>query len=216
MAASTTASVFDALGAAMTKLRNAPAIRFVKHFHDDPGYIRALAQNINDYWMQAGRPDQLVMSFHGVPRFSLDRGDPYHCECQVTARLLAQELGLTPERYRVTFQSRFGRTEWIKPYTAETLAELGRAKTGRVDVVCPGFVADCLETLEEIALEAKGIFLRAGGQSFHYIPCLNERDPWIRALTDLAWTHLQGWLDEPDNAALAASRERALALGAKN
>lgn len=214
--ASTTASAFDALGAAIAAMRNAPAIRFVKHFHDDPGYIKALARCVNDYWMRAGRPDQLVMSFHGVPRFSLDRGDPYHCECHVTARMLAQELGLGPDRYRVTFQSRFGRAEWLKPYTADTLTELGRARTGRVDVVCPGFVSDCLETLEEIALEAKGIFLGAGGQSFHYIPCLNERDDWIRALADIAWTNLHGWLEESDSAALAASRERALALGAKS
>jgi len=212
--ASTTASVFDAIGAAVVRMRNAPAIRFVKHFHADAGYIKALARNINDYWTQSWRPDKLVMSFHGVPRFSLDKGDPYHCECQVTARLLAQELGLTADRYAVSFQSRFGRAEWLKPYTAEVLAALGRAKTGRVDVVCPGFVADCLETLEEIALEAKGMFLQAGGQSFHYIPCLNERDPWIRALTDLAWTNLHGWLDEPNAAALTASRERALAGGA--
>lgn len=214
--ASTTASVFDALGAAIATMRNAPAIRFVKHFHDDRGYIKALAQDVNDYWMRSGRPDKLVMSFHGVPRFSLDKGDPYHCECHVTARLLAQELGLTSDRYQLTFQSRFGRAEWLKPYTAEALMELGRTKTGRVDVVCPGFVSDCLETLEEIALEAKGIFLGAGGQSFHYIPCLNERDAWIRALTDLVWTNLQGWLEEPHAAALAASKERALAIGAKS
>jgi ferrochelatase len=213
-AASTTASAFDALGAAMVKMRNLPAIRFVKHFHDDAGYIGALAQNIDDYWKKNGSPDKLVMSFHGVPRFSLDRGDPYHCECHATARLLAQALGLSGERYQVTFQSRFGRTEWLRPYTAEALVALGRARTGRVDVVCPGFVSDCLETLEEIALEAKGLFLDAGGRSFHYIPCLNESDPWIRALTELVWTHLQGWLDDPDAAALAATRERALALGA--
>jgi ferrochelatase len=215
-AASTTASAFDALAAAVGRMRNAPALRFVKHFHDDAGYVKALAQNVNDYWMKTGRPDRLVMSFHGVPRFSLERGDPYHCECQVTARLLARELGLGAERYQVTFQSRFGRAEWLQPYTAQVLAQLGREQAGRVDVVCPGFVSDCLETLEEIALEGKSIFLGAGGRSFHYIPCLNERDDWLRALTDLAWANLQGWLGEPAAAALAAARERALALGAKS
>jgi len=214
--ASTTASVFDAVADSLGRMRNTPAIRFIKHFHDDTGYIKALAQSIQDYWMKTGRPDRLVMSFHGVPRFSLDRGDPYHCECQLTARMLAQELGLPAERYRVAFQSRFGRAEWLRPYTADVLTELGRAHAGRVDVVCPGFVSDCLETLEEIALEAKETFLHAGGRSFHYLPCLNERDTWIRALTDIALTHLQGWLKTDDADALAASRARALALGASN
>jgi len=212
--ASTTASVFDAVADSLARMRNVPAIRFIKHFHDDAGYIKALAQSIQDYWMKTGRPDRLVMSFHGVPRFSLDKGDPYHCECHVTARMLAHELGLTAERYRVAFQSRFGRAEWLRPYTSDVLSELGGAQVGRVDVVCPGFVSDCLETLEEIALEAKETFLHAGGRSFHYIPCLNERDDWIRALTDIAHTQLHGWMQPSDAQALAASRARALALGA--
>ncbi len=212
--ASTTASVFDAVADSLGRMRNAPAIRFIKHFHDDPGYIKALAQSVQDHWMKTGRPDRLVMSFHGVPRFSLDKGDPYHCECHVTARLLAQALGLPAERYQVAFQSRFGRAEWLRPYTADVLTELGRAQVGRVDVVCPGFVSDCLETLEEIALEAKETFLHAGGRSFHYISCLNERDDWIRALTEIAHTHLHGWMHTDDANLLAASRARALALGA--
>ncbi|RPI42938.1 MAG: ferrochelatase [Betaproteobacteria bacterium] len=214
--ASTTAAVFDAVAAALKRMRNIPAVRFVKHFHDHPGYIDALAQSIRDYWMQTGRPDQLVMSFHGVPRFTLDKGDPYHCECQATGRLLAQALGLTPERYRISFQSRFGRAEWLKPYTADVLVELGRAHTARVDVVCPGFVSDCLETLEEIALEGKSLFLGAGGQSFHYIACLNERNDWLKALTDIAWNNLHGWMEAPTAEALAGSRARAIALGAKD
>ena len=214
--ASTTATAFDAVAASLKRMRNIPAVRFVKHFHDHPGYIAALAQSVRDYWMKTGRPDQLVMSFHGVPRFTLDQGDPYHCECQATARLLAQALALPPERYRVSFQSRFGRAEWLKPYTADVLVELGRAKTGRVDVVCPGFVSDCLETLEEIALEAKGLFLGAGGRTFHYIACLNDRDDWIKALSDIVWSNLHGWIDPPTADALAGSRARALALGAKD
>lgn len=215
--ASTTATVFDAASAALARMRNIPALRFVKHFHDHRGYIEALAQNVRDYWMRTGRPDQLVISFHGVPRFTLERGDPYHCECQVTARLLAAALGLDESRYRITFQSRFGRAQWLTPYTADVLAELGRKQSERVDIVCPGFVSDCLETLEEIALEGKTTFLEAGGKSFHCIPCLNERDDWIKALADIAYTNLHGWLDTPPAAeALEQARARAIALGAKN
>jgi ferrochelatase len=215
-AASTTASVFDAVGASVRRMRNVPALRFVKHFHDHAGYIEALAQNVRDYWMQTGRPDQLVISFHGVPRFTLERGDPYHCECQATGRLLAEALALPPERYRIAFQSRFGRAEWLRPYTADVLAELGRAKSGRVDVVCPGFVSDCLETLEEIAIESKQTFLQAGGGQFHYVPALNERDDWLKALTEIALKNLLGWVEGPSAAMLDQSRARALALGAKD
>ena len=216
-AASTTATALDAVGAAYATMRNQPALRSVRHFHDDPGYIAALAQNIRDYWTKSGRPDQLIMSFHGVPRFTLAKGDPYHCECRNTARLLAEALKLTPDRYQVTFQSRFGRAEWLKPYTAEKLMELGKQKLARVDVVCPGFVADCLETLEEIAILGKTIFLNAGGRDFHFIPCLNERDDWIHALADIAARNLLGWVGaEPSAADLERSRERALAFGAKS
>lgn len=214
---STTASAIDAVGGALQRVRNTPALRMVKHFHDHLGYVAALAQNVRDYWIKTGRPDLLVVSFHGVPRFTLDKGDPYHCECQVTGRLLAEALGLSADRFRVTFQSRFGRAEWLKPYTADTLAALGRAKTRRVDVVCPGFVSDCLETLEEIAIEGKTTFLEAGGQEFHYIPCLNERDDWIKALTDIAVSNLTGWVDgAPSKETLDASRRRALAMGANS
>lgn len=219
--ASTTASAFDAVFDAMKKMRNPPSLRLVKHYHDHPAYIAALAKNVNDYWMANGRPDKLVMSFHGVPRYSLDRGDPYHCECQKTGRLLAEELGLNTERYVVTFQSRFGRAEWLKPYTMETVAGLGKRKTGRIDVVCPGFVADCLETLEEIGIENKAAFLKAGGKEFHYIPCLNERHEWIQALSRVAAENLHGWAFTEWDAAAAvraadSSRTRALAQGAKN
>ncbi|MGH8616652.1 MAG: ferrochelatase [Burkholderiales bacterium] len=215
-AASTTASACDAVFRALAPLRNQPAVRTVRHFHEHPGYLAALAQNVNDYWVKHGRPDTLLMSFHGLPRATLDRGDPYHCECQKTARLLADALGLDAGRWKLVFQSRFGRAAWLQPYVAETLTALGRSKTRRVDVVCPGFVSDCLETLEEIALEGKTTFLNAGGGEFHYIPCLNERDDWIHALTDLVAKNLLGWAGgEPPAAELTRSRERALALGAK-
>jgi ferrochelatase len=215
-ASSTTATALDAVGAAFSRMRNQPALRSVRSFHNHPGYIAALAQSINDYWMKHGRPDHVVMSFHGVPRYTLDKGDPYHCECQVTGRLLAAALKLPPDKYTIAFQSRFGRAEWLKPYTAEVLKKLGKDKTPRVDVVCPGFVADCLETLEEIAQEARDAFVGAGGHDFRYIPCLNDSPRWIEALGGVAERHLQGWdTQAPLNApALQAQRERALELGA--
>ena len=213
--ASTTATAFDEAFACFAHMRNQPAIRTVRNFHDHSGYIDALAQNIRDYWMKNGRPERLVMSFHGVPRFTLDQGDPYHCECQKSGRLLAEALQLKPEQYHVTFQSRFGRAEWLKPYTAEVLTRLGKQKAGRVDVVCPGFVADCLETLEEIAIEGKTLFIQAGGREYHYIPCLNERDDWIQALTDIVLENLLGWTVNVPGEALDMSRLRAQSMGAK-
>jgi ferrochelatase len=218
--ASATASVYDMVGASLASVRNVPGLRIVKHFHDHIGYIRALAQQIADYWSAHGRPQKLVMSFHGVPRFTLDRGDPYHCECHKTARLVATALGLDADQYLVTFQSRFGRTEWLKPYTIEVMKQLGAKRVKRVDVVCPGFVSDCLETLEEIALENKAAFLRAGGGDFHYIGCLNETHPWIAALTQIALDNLHGWgSTDWDSAAAARSAEssqmRSRALGAR-
>ncbi len=219
-AASSAGSALDAVFRVLLKTRNMPELRTVRHFHDHPGYIAALRQSVQSYWAEHGRPDVLVMSFHGVPRRTLDLGDPYHCECQKTGRLLAEALGLTPAQYRVCFQSRFGRAEWLKPYTAETLKELGRTKTRRVDVICPGFVADCLETLEEIAMEGKAEFLNAGGGEYHYIPALNERPLWIQALADLTLTHLAGWLPEGWDASAETAEceqrlQRARALGAK-
>ena len=217
-AASSTASAFDGVFSELGKMRNAPAIRTVKHYHDHPGYIAALAQNVRDYWSHnEGRPDKLVMSFHGVPRFTLDKGDPYHCECQKTGRLLADALELSSDQYQICFQSRFGKTEWLRPYTTEILTQLGQQNTRRVDVVCPGFVSDCLETLEEIAMEGKALFMQAGGHEFHYIPCLNERDDWIQALAEIALNNLQGWLGpEQSKDDLAESRQRALQLGCKD
>ncbi|MGQ9685637.1 MAG: ferrochelatase [Thiobacillaceae bacterium] len=220
-AASSAGSALDAVYRTLLRMRNMPELRTVRHFHDYPGYIDALRQSVESYWAEHGRPDVLLMSFHGVPRRTLDLGDPYHCQCQKTGRLLAEALGLGKEQYRVTFQSRFGRAEWLKPYTAETLETLGRARTGRVDVICPGFVADCLETLEEIAMEGKTTFLNAGGGEYRYIPALNARPLWIDALADLTLTHLAGWLpaswsEAADEEEATSRLERARALGAKN
>jgi ferrochelatase len=214
--ASTTASVVDAVTGCLAAMRNQPALRTVRSFHDHPGYIGALAQSVRDYWMRNQRPDVLLMSFHGVPRYTLEKGDPYHCECQKTGRLLAEALSLRPEQHRITFQSRFGRTAWLKPYTADVLKDLGKQKLGRVDVICPGFVSDCLETLEEIAIEGKAIFLKAGGREFHHIPCLNERDDWIHALTDIVLRNLLGWEHKASNEQLEKSRLSALAMGAES
>ena len=214
-AASSTGTAFDMVFDELKQMRNVPALRTIRNFHDNPGYIKALANNLNEYWMKNGRPEKLLMSFHGLPQFSLGKGDPYHCECHKTGRLLAQELGLKQEQYFVSFQSRFGKAEWLKPYTTATLKDLGKQKAMRVDVVCPGFVADCLETLEEIAMEGKEDFLRAGGGEYHYIPCLNERNDWMHALTDLVMENLHGWLVEPNKAELEQGRLRALKMGAK-
>lgn len=216
-AASTTATAFDAIADVYRQTRNIPELRLVKHFHDHPAYIAALAEGVRRHWDRHGKPDRLLMSFHGLPRFTLERGDPYHCECQKSARLLAEALELAPEQYQLSFQSRFGRAEWLQPYTAATLAQWGKEGLRRVDVACPGFVSDCLETLEEIGMEGKAEFLKAGGQEFHAIPCLNESDAWIKALAQIALEHLQGWeTPETDPDALQQSRRRALALGARN
>jgi ferrochelatase len=216
--ATTTASVFDAVYMWAQKTRSIPELRFVNHYHDDAKYIAALSSSVSSYWQAHGQPDKLVMSFHGVPERTLHLGDIYHCECFKTARLLAQSLGLSKDQYQVTFQSRLGRAKWLEPYTEPTLIAMGKAGVGRVDVICPGFTSDCLETLEEINMEAREAFLHAGGKAFHYISCLNDSPLAINALAAVATQHLGGWDTQtaPDVATLAHSRSEALALGAKN
>lgn len=213
----TTASVIDAVNAWTRTRRNIPELRFVNRYHDDRGYVQALARRVEKHWREHDRPDHLVMSFHGVPERTLHLGDPYHCECRKTARLLAEWLGLQPTQYTVTFQSRFGKAKWLEPYTQPTLEAMARQGVGRVDVVCPGFTSDCLETLEEIGMECRDAFLAAGGKAFHYIPCLNDETDWIGALGHIAQQHLAGWptQQQVDEKELAMQRERAMALGAK-
>lgn len=198
-AASSTASAMDAVWRVLLKMRNMPAIRSIRSYHDHPAYIAALKASVLEHWRVNSKPnfaagEKLVMSFHGVPKVHLTKGDPYHCTCHKTARLLAEALGLNKEDYTVAFQSRFGKQEWLKPYLVSTLEALGKAKTPRIDVICPGFSADCLETLEEIAMEGKEIFQHAGGGEYHYIPALNENDAWIHAMTQIAIENLHGWV----------------------
>ena len=204
-------------------MRALPELRFVNRYHDDAGYIDAVAQEVEVHWKANGRldanpkaPGKLLMSFHGVPERTLHLGDPYHCECQKTARLLAERLGLQPHQWQLSFQSRLGRAKWLEPYTEPTLIAMGKAGVQRVDVVCPGFTSDCLETLEEIAMEGKHAYLTAGGADFRYIPCVNDSPRFVTALGELAQRHLQGWptLDTHNPVALAASQARAQAQGA--
>jgi ferrochelatase len=212
--ATTTASVHDAVCAWAARVRALPELRFVNRYHDDPGYILALVKRITDFWTDRGRPDKLVLSFHGVPKRTLMLGDPYHCECLKTARLLGEQLRIQPTDIVVTFQSRLGRAEWLQPYTEPTLIALARQGAKRVDVACPGFTSDCLETLEEINQEGRAAFLRAGGEEFNYLPCLNDQHEWIAALSAIAIRHMQGWPAGAAPEALEAQRQRALKQGA--
>jgi ferrochelatase len=214
--ATSTASVIDAAMNWSAGIRNLPELRFVNRYHDDRGYVQALARGIERYWREHGRGDHLVMSFHGVPERTLHLGDPYHCECLKTARLVGARLGLEQDQFTVTFQSRFGKAKWLQPYTEPTLRALAQRGIARVDVICPGFTGDCLETLEEIAMEGRQAFLTAGGKDFHYIPCPNDDPAWIAALGGIAQQHLSGWpTREPrDTEAAANSRDAALARGA--
>lgn len=206
-------STFDAVAAVLARWRRVPALRFIDHYHDDAGYIGALAASIESAWSESGPPDRLLFSFHGLPRRYLDAGDPYHCECHKTARLVAQALGLDPDRWLVAFQSRVGREEWLRPYTDETLIELGHARLGTVDVVCPGFSADCLETLEEIGIRGRERFVASGGGQLRYIPALNAGERHVEALANLVERTISDWPSAPDgdtNHNHRAARARAL------
>lgn len=191
--ATTTATSYDAVSAEMKRWRWLPEIRFINQYHDSKRYIVALAQSVKQHWSEHGRQEKLLMSFHGLPKRNLELGDPYHCQCHKTGRLLAEKLGLKEGDWMVTFQSRFGRAEWLKPYTDKTLEQLAKDGVKGVDVVCPGFPADCLETLEEIAVENRDVFKEAGGEQYCYIPALNNDPAHIQVLADLIQQHTQGW-----------------------
>lgn len=213
--ATTTATVFDEVTRVLNGWRWIPEFRFIQHYPDDPGYIGSLAASVLEHWQKNDRPERLLMSFHGLPKRCLLSGDPYYCECNKTARLLAEKLQLGDDEWKLTFQSRFGREEWLQPYTDVTLREWAKQGVRHVDVICPGFSADCLETLEEIAEQNRHFFLENGGQRFEYIPALNDRADHVEALVGLVNRHMQGWeSDAHTQQDLDARLSRARACGA--
>ena len=211
--AATTASTFDAVAKELTQWRWLPELRMINHYHDNDGYISALANSIEDHWRTNSKPEKLIFSFHGLPKHYFLAGDPYFCECQKTARLVAEKMNLSEDDYLVTFQSRFGPREWLKPYTDITLKELAKKGTKSVNIVCPGFSADCLETIEEINMQNREFFTEAGGEQFDYIPALNDNPEHIELLTDIISQHLQGWEMKQED--LTEKENRAKELGAK-
>ena len=219
----TTGSVFAAVTSTLSMRRWVPELRFINHYHDANGFVAALAASVRDHWDQHGRGERLLFSFHGVPKRTLLDGDPYHCQCQKTARLVAEALELTDDRWYVSFQSRVGREEWLKPYTDETLMSWGGQGVGDIDVLCPAFSVDCLETLEEIAIAGAEQFAEAGGGKLRYIPCLNAREDHVAFLGRLIEKNVAGWPEaSPDWSAsetaaeLEKSRRRARQMGAEN
>jgi len=205
----TTASVMDEVSRELATWRWVPELRFVADYHAELRYIEALARSIELHWQRHGRAQRLLLSYHGIPAKYFRAGDPYFCQCQATARRLRERLGLGDDEMIVAFQSRVGRTAWLKPYTESTLEALPEQGIRHVQVICPGFSVDCLETLEEIALTNHARFLRAGGERFEYIPSLNASDDHVAALTDLVLRHGQGWPEfdpEWDSARVLAQR----------
>jgi len=209
--ATTTASIFDEVTEQARQWRWLPELRFINHYHDEPAYIAALAESVRQWRQQHGDADKLLMSFHGIPQEYFEKGDPYFCECQKTGRLLAEALNLDEGQWQLTFQSRLGPRQWLQPYTDKTLEQMGEDGVKSVQVLCPGFSADCLETLEEIAMENRDVFLEAGGERYEYIPCLNADKPHIDMLTGLVEKHLGGWpMDAGEDPQAVAERARKL------
>ncbi len=186
----TVGSMFDAVFDELKTWRWVPELRTINHYHDHPAYIAALADSIREHWAAHGNPDRLLFSFHGIPQSYVQDGDPYDEQCRATARLVAGALGLGADDWQASFQSRFGPDEWLQPYTDELVAEWARAGVGRVDALCPGFSADCLETADEIGREARDEFVEAGGREFYYIPALNDRPAHLAALADIIFANL--------------------------
>ncbi len=209
--AGTSGSTFDAVARELARWRWVPDLRTIHSYHDDPGHVAALAASIRELWDREGRPDKLLYSFHGIPQRYFLGGDPYYCHCQKTARLVSERLDLPRDAWEVSFQSLFGREEWIKPYTDKTVEALARSGVARLDVICPGFSADCLETLEEIDVQNREIFLHAGGERFRFIPCLNDSPDHLRALADIALRNLDGWVERPGAWSAEEARREAAA-----
>ena len=206
--AATTASTFDAVSDVLKKWRWIPEIRMINHYHDNPDYITALSNSIKAYWQTHTKPEKLLFSFHGLPKDYFLAGDPYHCECHKTARLVAEKLELPEDEWQLTFQSRFGPREWLQPYTDITLKELAANGTKSVQIICPGFSADCLETIEEIDMQNRDFFTEAGGEEFSYIPALNDSDEHIDVICKLIQTHYQGWDIKTEDLALTCERAK--------
>lgn len=194
-AASTTATAVDKINAYTRCRRDQPELRFIKRYPDDPGYIAALVASIRAHWQQHGKPERLLLSFHGIPKVTVEKGDPYHRDCMDTVRALRLALGEDAHLVHHAFQSRFGAQEWLQPYTEPTLREWARAGVRRVDAMCPGFLADCLETLEEVQVECRDAFIEEGGESLRYIACLNGDPLWLRGLSDLVQRNLGDWVN---------------------
>jgi ferrochelatase len=192
--ATTTASAFDAVVSELKQQRVIPELRLLNQYYDDPGYIQALAESIQTYQAEHGKPDKLVFSYHGLPQRYADAGDPYALQCEETSRALAKAMELDDEEWIHSYQSRMGREPWLAPATADSLRELADRGSRHVQVACPGFAADCLETLEEIAMENREVFLQSGGGKYEYIPCLNESEAHMQALAELARRYMGGWL----------------------
>ena len=188
--ATTTASTFDAVARALEQWRHVPHLQFVGDYHDDPGYIEALTSSIRRAWSERGRAEQLLFSFHGIPQRYVTAGDPYYDQCVQTVRLVSEALGLSETQWQLAFQSRIGGAEWLRPYTEDVLERWGRQGLESVEVVCPGFSSDCLETLEEIDQRYRERFQRYGGKHFYYIPSLNDDEAHIEALANIIRRHL--------------------------
>ncbi len=195
----TTASVFDEVANRLQRTRWLPELRFINQWCDEPGYIKVLANSVKKYWAENGKNDLLVTSYHGIPKRYLLNGDPYHCLCHKTTRLLAEELAIDPSKTKVVFQSRVGKEEWLQPYCDETMKRLPKDGVTKIDVISPAFAADCLETIEEIEGENREYFMENGGESFNYIPCLNDDAEHMQFMADLVGKHIQGWPEADAN-----------------
>ncbi len=195
----TTASVFDEVANRLQRTRWLPELRFINQWCDEPGYIKVLANSVKKYWAENGKNDLLVTSYHGIPMRYLLNGDPYHCLCHKTTRLLAEELAIDPSKTKVVFQSRVGKEEWLQPYCDETMKRLPKDGVTKIDVISPAFAADCLETIEEIEGENREYFMENGGESFNYIPCLNDDAEHMQFMADLVGKHIQGWPEADAN-----------------
>ena len=204
--ATTTASVFDRVTRSLSRLRWLPEVRFINDYHSEPGWLDAITRSIRKFQTDHGQPDKLLFSFHGIPKRNLMAGDPYYCQCQASARRIADRLGLSPADWQISFQSRLGRAEWLKPYTDKTLQTLAGKGVKRVQVVCPGFSIDCLETLEEIAMENRDEFLHAGGEKLEYIPCLNDSEDHVKLMAELCRKHSKGWIEFDGGRAVGANQ----------